>query len=42
MFISLPIVEYVFNSQNESIDQFVENRKKEIIQTILNSIRLNN
>lgn len=42
MFISLPIVEYVFNSQNESVDQFVENRKKEIIQTILNSIRLNN
>lgn len=42
MFISLPIVEYFFNSQNESIDQFVENRKKEIIQTILNSIRLNN
>lgn len=42
MFISLPIVEYVFNSQNESVDQFVENRKNEIIQTILNSIRLNN
>lgn len=42
MFISLPIVDYVFNSQNENIDQFVENRKKEIIQTILNSIRLNN
>ena len=42
MFISLPIVEYVFYSQNESVDQFVENRKKEIIKNILNSIRLNN
>lgn len=40
MFISLPIVDYVFNSQNENIDQFVEKRKNEIIQTIINSIRL--